>query len=122
MHFPKKEDSSRESKPNRRLMAMVITMVLSVVGHPALAQDRFNYQPVSIDNAELFNKINKPLFDPIELKELEEVVVSGLDLSIRPDDRIFNLYVGIQGRVMVHVYDSVTDSWNYVGLSSKPQL
>ena len=122
MHFPKKEDSSRESRPNRKLMAMFITMVLSVVGHPALAQDRFSYQPVSIDSAELFNKISKPLFASIKLKELEEVVVTGLDLSITSDDRIGYLYAGIQGRVMVHVYDSVTNSWKYVGMSNNPRL
>jgi hypothetical protein len=56
--------------------------------------------------------------EPVMLAMLEEVIVTATDISdlVKPDDRVFTVNTGLDGRVMVHVYDRATDTWKYVGV------
>jgi hypothetical protein len=120
MHIPYYgEDSACESKPikqssKNKLAAFVAAVCLAVTGHPASADD---YKFDSI-------KVKHPSVEIIEVKEtlkakyaLEEVLVTAKDIRdlVKPTVQVFNLRVGLDNKVLVHVYDKKTDTWKFVG-------
>ena len=99
----------------KKIIAFASAVALAVVGHPSLAQDRYDLQPVSLNG--ILEESIVPA-EPVMLAMLEEVVVTAIDLRdlVKPDDRVFTVNTGLGGRVMIHVYDRATDTWKYVGV------
>jgi hypothetical protein len=129
-HLPEMGESApvSVSKPKKLLATILATFALAA-GFPVQAETGF-------DSASFRNAITQPVVPAAflqsmnELNELrireirentirniEEMTVTAVDLSqiLIPDIEVYNLRVGLEGKVMVHVYDESSKSWKYVG-------
>ena len=129
-HLPEMGEGAPERvfKPKKLLATILATFALAA-GFPAQAQE--------LDLADYREALTKPIVPDaeflqamIELNEtrireirentiqnIEEMTVTAVDLSqvLNPDIEVYNLHVGLEGKVLVHVYDELSNSWKYVG-------
>lgn len=129
-HLPEMGDGApgRVSKPKKLLATFLATFALAA-GFPAQADslDMVDYRealtkPI-VPDAEFLksmNELNEERIREIRentLQNIEEMTVTAVDLTqiLNPDIEVYNLHVGLEGKVLVHVYDELSNSWKYVG-------
>lgn len=103
-------------KYRNKFIAFAAATMLAITGHPAAADDHFSYRDVKVmypDVPVIEVKTSKALINA----HIEEMLVTAQDLSeaVKPKVQVFNLRVGLNNKVLVHVYDKKTDTWKFVG-------
>lgn len=122
MHIPYYgEDSPCESQPKKqtkssKFIALVAAAALAIVGHPAQAQDRYDFVPAK---ASLYGIETVSVKYPSRelLRDIEEVVVTARDIRelVIPKVEIFSVRMGLSNKTLIHVYDEKSKTWKYVG-------
>lgn len=99
-----------------KFTAFVAALALTIVGHPAQAQDRFDFAPVKAINYGIETVAVKHSKYEI-VRNLEEVFVTASDLRdlVIPKVEIFSIQIGLGDKRMIHVYDEESNTWKFVG-------
>lgn len=102
-------------KKSNKIIALAAATVLAITGHPASADDRYDFIPArnAYPHAEVVSvKATRAL-----AASIEEVMVTAKDIRelVKPTVQVFNLRTGLENRVLVHVYDQKTNTWKFVG-------
>lgn len=129
-HLPEMGESApvSVSKPKKLLATILATFALAA-GFPVQADTTLNLptfretltKPV-VPSAEFLQSMNEMHEERIReirehtIRNIEEMTVTAVDLShmLMPDIEVYNVHVGLEGKVLVHVYDEFTNSWKYV--------
>lgn len=99
-----------------KFTAFVAALALAIVGHPAQAQDRFDFAPVKASSYGIETvTVKYPRHELI--RNIEEVVVTASDIRdlVIPKVEIFSIQLGLGSKRMIHVYDEESNTWKYVG-------
>ena len=132
-HLPEMGESApvSVSKPKKLLATILATFALAA-GFPVQADTthlpsfREALTKPVVPSAEFLQSMNEMHELRIReirqntLRNIEEMTVSAIDLSqiLMPDIEVYNVHVGLEGKVLVHVFDEPSNSWKYV--SSNP--
>ena len=89
-----------EGQQQDKMKKLVVTFLLSATGFAVASEEPEIPQPV---------------------KYMEEVVVTGYDWGLLPEDRKGMLMMGIAGDFLIHEYDKKLNGWKFIRASKQAQ-
>jgi hypothetical protein len=120
------DDASGRLSKSKKLLATILATFALAAGFPVQADvDMVNYRtaltkPVvpEPEFLNLIHELNQQRLRELRedtFKEIEEMTVTALDLSkiLTRNVLVYSMQVGLEGKVLIHVYDEDTNTWKY---------
>jgi len=127
-HLPEmgEDDASGRVSKSKKLLATILATFALAAGFPVQAEtDMVSYRtaltkPV-VPEPEFLKSINELNEQRLrELREdtfmeIEEITVTAVDLSklLTKNVLVYSMRVGLEGKVLIHVYDPASNTWKY---------
>lgn len=121
------DDASGRVSKSKKLLATILATFALAAGFPVQADtDMVSYRtaltkPV-VPEPEFLNSIHELNQQRLRelredtFKEIEEMTVTAVDLSknlLTKNVLIYSMQVGLEGKVLIHVYDPTSNTWKY---------
>lgn len=128
-HLPEmgEDDASGRVSKSKKLLATILATFALAAGFPVQADtDMLSLRealtkPVMPEPAFLksMTELNEERIREIResaFQDLEELTVTAVDLSqvMSTNVKVYSMHVGIEGKVLIHVYDELSNTWKYV--------
>ena len=127
-HLPEmgEDDASGRVSKSKKLLATILATFALAAGFPVQAETEMaSYRkaltsPVVPEPEFLqsINELNEQRLRELRedtFREIEEITVTAVDLSnlLTKNVLVYSMRVGLEGKVLIHVYDETTNTWKY---------
>ena len=127
-HLPEmgEDDASGRVSKSKKLLATILATFALAAGFPVQADtDMVSYrtaltkpvvpEPEFLKSIHELNQQRLRELREDTFKEIEEITVTAVDLSklLTKNVLVYSMQVGLEGKVLIHVYDEDTNTWKY---------